>query len=237
MTCKKDLELIYDLKIIKIEWPCDNINIFNGCYKLKPFIGVHYNIMDVIADYLLYTNAKEFFKHSRQLTLNDNLTRIIGDFASSECHRMVDELLKDKKGPNASGICIGITMDDTSINITRSRNECPVLLYIYNCSGLSFKMVLLGFAPTNLPESDEVIDNYFLIQGQIGISKRKQYVNKIKRYAFLKFLSTILQPIKHYQDIGFKVQIGNDDNKIYVDMAYPILCAITGDNKQLDYIA
>ena len=53
--------------------------------------------MDVIADYLFYTNAKEFFKHSRQLTLNDNLTRIIGDFASSECHRMVDELLKDKK--------------------------------------------------------------------------------------------------------------------------------------------
>ena len=52
-------------------------------------------------------------------------------------------------------LCLGITMETSTANRTRTRSECPVCLYILIVRNDDFRMHLLGYAPVTFPYSNE----------------------------------------------------------------------------------
>jgi hypothetical protein len=88
---------------------------------------------------------------------------------------MLDAKIKSLHGHNAVPLCFAISLDETTMNTTRSRSEVPVTIMIYNLSGdverTSFKCELLGYAPKDLHEN---INELAEVLKRNGITSAKQ---------------------------------------------------------------
>ena len=96
--------------------------------------GGFYPIIHKLNEILLVSSPNHFaskFEKSQR----DATTRVFGDFKSAECFKMLDHKIKALHGANAVPLCFAISLDETTMNTTRSRSETPVTIKIYNLSG------------------------------------------------------------------------------------------------------
>ena len=230
---KDDVKLIEFLEHFDEEY-------FGSPTFLKPFRGVHFDLMHRIAEVCYFADPKYFFTDFNGL-YTETGERVIGDFASGECFRILAEQVKaDTSLPKDSvPLCIAISLDETSLNTTRSRNETPLTFWIYNLSGdperKSFKCEFLGYAPS-LPVTKSRLHNVLTDQGCTSKSRRSLAIKRAERRAHLNYLGQVLKPLLACQSRGITLQVGNSLNKKIIN-AIPFLVAIIGDNEGSHYIA
>ena len=234
LTLSKD-----DVRLIEFVEHFDEAYFGSPTY-LKPFRGVHFDLLRRIAEVCYFADPKYFVTQFNGLYTNTG-ERVIGDFASGECFRILTEQVQaDTSLPKDSvPLCIAISLDETSLNTTRSRNETPVTFWIYNFSGdserKSFKCEFLGYAPS-LPETKSRLHNVLLEQGCTTKSRRSLAIKRAERRAQLNYLGQVLKPLLECQSRGLTLQVGNSSNKLMIN-AIPFLVAIIGDNEGSHYIA
>ena len=199
-----------------------------------------YNIMQILSEALLNMDPTKFIRHPDIRFSDHSNSRIYEDYTTGDhFERLTNEIRK--KNSDGVALSIGITLDDTT---TRSgkRSFTPVYLYIMNAIDDAFKMILIGFAPGDkLPYSDGDITKFIneIYPNQQG---KKTVINDFIRYSKrqcqIDYLYDIMKPILETQENGVKFQVGSFNNdKSFCIHAFVHICLITGDNKQLDFLA
>jgi hypothetical protein len=141
--------------------------------------------------------------------------------------------VQDKfKNDNYFPLMIGITLDETTLNSGRSKSTCPLLFYIMNQHVDDFKMSLLGYCPTKLPYSDLHLKNILRRRGFKTDVSMKTILKITKRQLQNDYIYKAIYPILQYQQQGFVVQIGQQNNSV-TKIAVPFVVIISGDNLQL----
>ena len=216
------------------------VDYFKPEAVLKPFEGVHFDILRRIAEVCYFADPAYFFTEYREQLTKDG-ERVIGDFSSSECFKILTEQVRsDPSLPkDAIPLCIAFSLDKTTLNSSRSRCAIPLTFWIFNLSGdqerRSFKCEFLGYAP-QLPENKSRLHEVLTAQGCQGIGKRNLAIKRAERQSLLNYLGQVLKPLIECQLRGGMVlQIGNSSSKKTVN-AVPFLVAMIGDNEGSSYI-
>ena len=218
-------------------FPQDYFGVDSG---LKPFKGVHFNILERIAEVCYFADPAFFC--TKYVHLTDEFgERVIGDFSSSECFRLLCEQVKlDPTLPVGSvPLCIAISLDETTCNSSMSRSETPLTFMIYNQSGDTlrgaFGCEFGGYAPSQ-PDSKPRLDAVLRGQGCRHKYKQKDAIKEAEYQSLLNFLGQFLTPLKECQPRGFMLQIGNSEGSFTIN-AVPFVVAIIGDNAGSSHIA
>ena len=164
-----------------------------GGRTLRPFYGVHFNILDRIAEVLLFCDPSHFRCAFQPLTDCDG-HRTYSNFESGVSFAKLCAYTSQKYGESVVPICIGIGLDATQINSSKSRSATPVSFVIYNLAGdserSSFRCEFVGYAPTDYPESvgelKQILKNRGCRYLIISIARRK---------AVQDYLFEVLKPI------------------------------------------
>jgi hypothetical protein len=99
----------------------------------------------------------------------------------------------------------------------------------------NFKVILLGYVPTELPYSDvELLDS---LPAHCSDDLKRKILKYSKRRQLLQYLDNIMQPILNYQTKGLKIRIGGTKIGSFDIEAYISLVVLTGDTMALDDIA
>ena len=78
-----------------------------------------------------------------------NKSKIYEDFTTGDLfYRLTNEIRCNGTYPKRTALCIGVTLDESHI-LSGKRKFTPVYIYILNAIDDAFKMILLGYAPTN----------------------------------------------------------------------------------------
>ena len=123
---------------------------------LKPVDAIMFKFEDVIANAFLEIKNFANFVTKPDIII-ENQDRVYKDYATGKQFEQYCSYLNTAHASSSTvpvPLCIGITMDETTANKTRTRSECPVCLYILNVRNDDFKMHLLGYAPVSYPYSD-----------------------------------------------------------------------------------
>ena len=196
--------------------------------ELTPTRGVSMCILEVLAKALLEIKPSSF------ITEPDEQTTLLTDFTTGSYFTAMCSALKDEFGPKAKPLLISVTLDKTTLNSARTQSACPVLFYIMNAVGKSFKPIFLGYAPVELAYDEE---HLAAILGEIGVNVDKvhQTLFKIaKRRAMSDFLFHILSPILQFQQTGMHVAIGQQGLGQKEEVVFPHYSHFHGDNEQQD---
>ena len=167
---------------------------------LKPFKGVHFNILKLIAEVLYFADPAFFFK-KYEGQQNEFGERVIGDFSSSECFRLLCEQVGSDTtlSKDSVPLCIAVSLDKTTLNSSRSRSATPVTVMIYNLSGdtkrNSFRCEFAGYVP-DLPESKHRLDAVLSAQGGKYKYARKAAIAQAEYEGLLNYLAQLLKPLK-----------------------------------------
>ena len=142
---------------------------------LRPFHGAHFNILERIAEVLLFCNPDHF--RSEFLELKNVIgDRVFSNFESGECFSKLCVHTKQQYGASAIPICIGIGLDATQVNSGKSISATPVSFCVFNLAGdserSSFKCEFLGYAPTDFPESTKELRALLKNQGCKAAAKQ-----------------------------------------------------------------
>ena len=205
---------------------------------LREVQGAFYPIIQRISEILLVSNPDHFASKFEMLKRHNSI-RVFGDFKSGECFRMLDEKVKSLHGLNAVPLCFAISLDETTMNTTRSRAEIPVTIMIYNLSGdvdrTSFKCEILGYAPKDLNENINELVELLKRNNVVSIKQRKKVIQCTRIQMLTDFIFNMLEPIIPLQHTGFQASVGHGVNASTFKM-FPFLCGIIGDNKGLEQL-
>ena len=173
-ACNQHVDSLFQIITWNKSLPADFFGLLSTRNDpLKQVQGAFYPIIQRINEILLVSNPSYFA--SKFIMLKRNSIRVFGDFQSGECFKMLDAKIKSLHGHNAVPLCFAISLDETTMNTTRSRSEVPVTIMIYNLSGdverTSFKCELLGYAPKDLHEN---INELVEVLKRNGITSAKQ---------------------------------------------------------------
>ncbi len=237
-ACNKKVDSLFEI----VEWNKSLPEEFFGTLSirgdnLKQVRGAFYPIIDRIKEILLVSSSKHFASEFEMLQRNS--TRVFDEFKSGECFRMLDEKIKFLHSQNSVPICFAISLDETTMNTTRSRPEIPVTIMIYNLSGdvdrTSFKCEILGYAPTNCGENMNELVAILKRNGIVSATQRKKIIQCTRIKMLTDFLFDMLQPILPLQHTGFAASVGHGvDAKTF--QMFPFLCGFIGDNKGLEQL-
>jgi hypothetical protein len=111
-------------------------------------------------------------------------------------------------------LLLGITMDDTTLNSSRTVSTCPLLIYIMNQHNDNFKMTFLGFVPTKLPYMDTTLLNILQREGVGTVKKRKQILKFTRKQLQCDYVYDSVKQFLNYQLDGVLLQIGKGTNSV-----------------------
>lgn len=211
-----------------------------GGTPLKKTVCEYYDVLLRIGDAFLEINPNDF---SKSFSLPDlvkgSAERIYSTFPKAKLFQRFVVWTKSTHGEEAVPIVIAIYFDEAEA--TSSRSACPLIMFILNCTGESFKPIFLGYCPVSLPYSDEFLTkilNNRGVQGQTPSKASCKYAIRFaKRQALQRFLVHVLKPIVEC-DKGILLQLGA--RRMYpsgtypeVIFAVPHLCHLIGDSAAL----
>jgi hypothetical protein len=214
-------------------------NNLDGITLLRPFVGVHFNILERIAETLLYCDPSHFRTAYEQLTNRDG-DRVYSNFESGECFSKLCKYTKEKYGELVVPICLGIGLDATQINSNKSRSATPVSFVIYNLAGdsdrSSFRCEFVGYAPTDFPESVKELKQILEGRGCRAEAKRSKIISIARRKAVQDYMFEVLKPIVDAQSgAGLTFQVGSSD-KAFQIIAIPYVVSFLGDNEGSNHL-
>ena len=143
----KNLHLVFPIVVTKIHL---KEKLFGSDYKGRSLLyatGVNYRFLPKLFDYLLNDcNPREFEENASQFSRGvpeclEEGKRVLlyTNFMSGDLAARYDYTLKKEFGPRATGLYLAFYYDETTMNKSMSRVECPLYCYVLNASGKSFK--------------------------------------------------------------------------------------------------
>ena len=166
----KNLHLVFPIVVTKIRL---KEKFFGSDYKGRPLLyatGVNYLFLPKLFDYLLNDcNSLDFEENASQFSRGvpeflEEGTRVLlyTNFMSGDLAARYDYTLKKTFGPRATGLYLAFYYDETTMNKSMSRVECPLYCYVLNASGKSFKPILVGMVPITLGYESDILEELLL---------------------------------------------------------------------------
>jgi len=200
---------------------CKQIPLPEGLFPVEDLDGkainhldtFHYHIWDQLAAACLQINVDEFFfkpnpVFSKASADSSEQHRIYGPYSSGKLFEDISQATTHKFGSGAVSVCVGFFWDEAMAG--KRHTACPLSMTIMNAFGDSYRTIFLGMCPVKLAYTDHYLGK-LLAKGkphpptQAGIKFALRYA---KRQALLKYLYTVLLPLKVHDSTGFKLQIG-----------------------------
>ena len=179
---------------------------------LKPVSCFFYNILLRLGEACLEINPDDF---TAQYTTCDRVKgteeRIFNTFPKAKLFQRFTFWTKSTHGEKATCIVVAIYYD--AALATMSRSFCPLIMFILNCTGKSFRPIFIGYCPIDLAYTDESLTKILHSKSVVGKpAKRsiKYAIRFAKRQALQQFLVHVLSPILESSVNGLKLQIGSD---------------------------
>ena len=233
------------LNRLEIELPVEFFgSTEKGGTPLKKTVCEYYDVLLRIGDAFLEINPDDFAKSfSIPDLVKGTAERIYSTFPKAKLFRRFVAWTKSTHGDEAVPVVIAVYFDEAEA--TSSRAACPLIMFILNCTGDSFKPIFLGYCPVSLPYSDEYLTkllNSRGTQGRIPSKASCKYAIRFaKRQAMQRFLVHVLKPVVDC-DQGILLQLGArrmypPESEPEVIFAVTHLCHFIGDSAALhDYV-
>ena len=180
---------------------------------IKHLDTFHYHIWDQLAAAFLQIDVDEFFFKpnpifSKASKDNPEQHRIYGPYSSGKLFGDICEATTYKFGPGAVSVCVGLFWDEAMAG--KRHTACPLSMTIMNAFGDSYRTIFLGMCPVELAYTDHYLGKLLAKDKphpptKAGVKFALRYA---KRQALLKYLHTVLLPLKLHDSTGFKLQIG-----------------------------
>jgi hypothetical protein len=207
---------------------------------LKAISMVYLDIRERLAQFLLSIDPENFTSEPQVIMENVDTgfgtterSRVYTHFCSGKLFEQVTAMVRQQHGRRAVAICLILSIDETTLNTTRSRTGSPLTLFVANARGASFRPIFLGYGPLEMPYSDEVLDEMLFKRGCIAKTHRDAIDNLIKRDALLKYMEFVVQPLYSFESYGADVKVGNGENQRYFTAFFHVVGAQL-DTKQAD---
>ena len=140
--------------------------------------------------------------------------------------------------PSAVALALGVTLDETKTRAGKSsKNQTPVVIYSPNFIDDSLKMHIIGYANLRYAYSKSELLEELRTKKKCTKVMAKKLLAIYERQLVLDYLYDILSPLLKYQDKGLKICIGGNKKGAFDIVAFPHLVMLTGDTKELDYLA
>ena len=187
---------------------------------LKAISMVYLDIRERLSQFLLSLDP-DFFSSEPEIIIMDvdsgfgttEKSRVYTHFCSGMLFERVTEMVRKRSGRDAIAICLILSIDETTLNSTRSRTGSPLTMFVANARGASFRPIFLGYGPLEMPYSDEVLDEMLFKRGCLFQTHRDAIVNSLKRDALLKYMEFVVQPLYSFENDGAYVKVGNGENQ------------------------
>ena len=178
--------------------------------RLQSISMMHMDVRERLAEALLYEVDPQEFQATpiiAMATVEDKTTRIYTSFASGQYFETLSKRIREI---NKDGIalCLTFGIDETTLNTTRSRTSSPLIMFIANTIGKSYKPIFLGYAPLKMPYSDEILHELLLRRGCRHADHRDWLIDTTKRQAILSFIEMVIKPLYQYEDCGVTIKVG-----------------------------
>ncbi len=229
------------LNRLEIELPVEFFGLNDkGGTPLKKTVCEYYDVLLRIGDAFLEIKPDDFSKSfSMPDLVKGSAERIYSTFPKAKLFQRFVVWTKSTHGDEAVPVVVAIYFDEAEA--TSSRAACPLIMFILNCTGESFKPIFLGYCPVSLPYSDEYLTKLLNSRALTGHtpskSSCKYAIRFAKRQALQRFLVHVLKPIVEC-DKGILLQLGA--RRMYprgtdpeIIFAVPHLCHLIGDSAAL----
>ncbi len=206
----KQFKTICVLNRLEIELPSDFFGEQEpGGATLKKTVCEYFDILSRIGDAFLEIKPEDFSRSFSVDVVKDSEERIYSTYPKARLFQRITIWTQSTHGEEAVPVAVAIYYDKAQA--TSSRSACPLIMFILNCTGESFKPIFLGYCPIRLPYSDEYLTK---VLTRRGVGDRvpskascKYAIRFAKRQALQKFLVHVLKPLIDC-DTGFLVQLG-----------------------------
>jgi len=204
---------ICKLQQLEIPLPCEFFGT-KDCEgnSLTPVSCFYYNILHRLGEACLEIDPEDFTTHFTNFDkVKGTEERIFNTFPKAKLFQRFCCWTKKTHGAKAACIVLSIYFD--AALATSSTSMCPLVMFILNCTGVSFRPIFIGYCPIDLAYSDERLTKILQKQAK-GTAKPAQRSCKYairfaKRQALQIFLTHVLSPILGTADRGIKLQIGS----------------------------
>ena len=180
---------------------------------LKPVSCFFYNILLRLGEACLEINPDDFTSNYTDCDrMKDTNERIFNTFPKAKLFQRFTLWIESTHGEKAACIVVAIYFD--AALATSSRSFCPLIMFILNCTGKSFRPIFIGYCPIDLAYTDESLTK--ILHRQSSKVKKppkrscKYAIRYAKRHALHQFLVHVLSPISDSYVHGLKLQIGSD---------------------------
>jgi len=179
---------------------------------ITPVSCFYFNILDRLGEACLEIDPDDFVSNFNEPDLvKETRERIYNEFPKAELFQRFSVWTRRTKGSDAVPLLLAIYIDEA--NATSSRSAKPMIMFILNCTGKSFRPIFLGYCPTELPYSNEQLERLLRAQGTAEKQPSKASIKFAIRYAFrqatLRFITHVLQPVFDTAEKGILLQIGS----------------------------
>ena len=198
-----------------------------------------YHIMQLISEVLENVEPNNFVcDPDIRYTTVDPKQRVYEEYTTGTHFEALTNAIREfSNNPNAVALALGVTLDETHVRSGKSsKNQTPVCIYFLNLIDYSFKMHHIGYDNKVLPYSKLHLHD-ILRANKCTTDHANKLLSMSERTLTLDYLYDVLKPILDYQAEGLKLRVGGDKENAFDIVAYPHLVMITGDTKELDFLA
>jgi hypothetical protein len=207
--------------------------------KIKKAIGVHFPILELIADVALRVDDVSKFAFEPKIEINDKKERVFSNFSSALFFESVHNDMIRMHGPinihtgfRNVAMCIAVTVDEAAVNKTKTVE--PMLFYVQNIDPPTLQFV--GIAPNKLGSNKLILHQDLLKRGCFGKGRRNDIIRAAKRDLTFKYFQNVLQPYLDLEKCGFLLKVSHGE-KSETTVTYPYFSFNFGDNKSSDNLA
>ena len=207
---------------------------------LKAISMVYLDIRERLAQFLLSIDPDNFTTEP-EVIIEDvdtgfgrtEKSRVYTHFCSGKLFEQVTAMVRKQSGRNVVAICLILSIDETTLNTTRSRTGSPLTMFVANARGDSFRPIFLGYGPLEMTYSDEVLDEMLFKRGCKFQTHRDAIVKSVKRDALLKYMEFVVEPLYSFERDGANVKVGTGENQRQFKAFFHVVgCQL--DTKQAD---
>ena len=181
--------------------------------NLKPVKCWFYPILERIGHACLAINPKDLCKTFDQQLIQSSMDRIYSTFPTGKLFERFSMHTNKVYGTGVVNIVVGVFFDEA--NATGSRSANPLIAWLLNVIGDSFRPIFLGYCPLSLPYSDAFLRK-LLLSKVMPAAKKKQnggltkklcsdIIRFAKRSALQQFLKFVLTPLLVADPIRLKI--------------------------------
>ena len=233
---RRKLERHCDVHVVNIPLPEQFFGTkdFVG-HELKPVKCWYYPILDRIGHACLDIDPKDLCKTFDEELIQSSIERIYSTFPTAQLFERFSMHTNKMYGTGLVTMVVGVFFDEA--NATGSRSANPLVAFLLNVIGDSFRPIFIGYCPLSLPYSNAFLRK-LLLSKVLPSAKKKQnggltkelctdIIRFAKRSALQQFLKFVLTPL--FVSDPIRLQIGLDKGEESHLLANKLLQSYTSE--------